>query len=65
MTIETLNAEIDEAADLSRPHFPNDDELTLRRRAEAWRQYRYEKGRWPDVANVAREEAKAAAAADA
>ena len=63
--IESLKAEISEAVELQRAHFPNDDELTLRNRAEQFRPQRYKEGRWPDFAAVAKQEAaeKAAAAA--
>ena len=64
-SIELLKAEISEAIELQRAHFPNDDELTLRYRAEQFRPYRYKEARWPDFAAVAKREAaeKAAAAA--
>ena len=64
-SIELLKAEISEAIELQRAHFPNDDELTLRNRAEQFRPYRYKEARWPDFAAVAKREAaeKAAAAA--
>jgi hypothetical protein len=63
--IESLKAEIAEAVELQRAHFPNDDELTLRNRAEQFRWQRYRDGHWPDFAAVAKREAaeKAAAAA--
>ena len=48
--IESLKAEISEAIELQRAHFPNDDELTLRYRAEQFRSQRYKEGRWPDFA---------------
>ncbi len=60
--LATLADEIAEAIELQRPHFPNDDDDTLRARAKAWRQVRYANGRWPDFARVA--EAEAAAADD-
>ena len=43
--IESLKAEIREAVELQRAHFPNDSELTLRNRAEQFRPYRYKDGR--------------------
>jgi hypothetical protein len=63
--IESLKAEIAEAVELQRAHFPNDDELTLRNRAEQFRWQRYRDGRWPRFAAIAKREAdeKAAAAA--
>jgi hypothetical protein len=65
--IESLKAEIAEAVELQRAHFPNDDELTLRNRAEQFRWQRYRDGRWPKFAAVAKQEAaeKAAVAAAA
>ena len=56
-SIELLKAEISEAIELQRAHFPNDDELTLRYRAEQFRPYRYKEARWPDFAAVAKREA--------
>jgi hypothetical protein len=52
--LETMRAELDEAIELMRPRFPNDDEDTLRIRAETWRPYRYRKGHWPDFGEVAK-----------
>jgi hypothetical protein len=60
--LETLKAEIAEAIELQRSEFPNDDEATLRYRAELLRPSRYKEGRWPDFAVVAEEERKEAAA---
>ena len=62
--IETLKAEIAEAVELQRAHFPNDDELTLRYRAEQFRPQRYKEARWPDFAAIAKREAAEKAAAD-
>jgi hypothetical protein len=65
--IESTKAEINEAIELQRAHFPNDDEVTLRYRAEQFRPHRYKESRWPDFAALAKREAaeKAAAAAAA
>ena len=65
--VKSLRAEISEAVELQRAHFPNDSELTLRHRAEQFRPYRYKEARWPDFAAVAKQEAaeKAAVAAPA
>jgi hypothetical protein len=55
--LATMLDEIAEAVELQRPHFPDDDEDTVRRRAEAWRPKRYANGTWPDFAEVAKAEA--------
>jgi hypothetical protein len=55
--LATMLAEIAEAVEFMRPHFLNDDEDALRRRAEAWRWKRYANGTWPDFAEVAKAEA--------
>jgi hypothetical protein len=60
----SLNAEIDEAIELQRPHFPNDDEATLRVRAEQFRSYRYRHGWWPDFVAEAKKQAAERAAAE-
>jgi hypothetical protein len=52
-TFQTVLDEIAEAIELQRPHFPDDDEDNLRRRAEAWRPERYDTGRWPDWGDIA------------
>jgi hypothetical protein len=51
--LATMNEEIDEAVALLRPHYPNKDEVQLRRRAEAMRSRRYEQGRWPSSDELA------------
>jgi len=58
-----LSNEIAEAAELMRPHFPADDETTLRHRAEVFRPERYRLGHWPDFAQIAKDEAAIAEAA--
>jgi hypothetical protein len=63
--LDTLRAEIEEAVELQRPYFPDDDDDALRARAEAWRSKRYANGSWPDFAEVAKAEAAEAAAAEA
>ena len=63
--IESLKAEIAEAIELQRAHFPNESELTLRNRAEQFRPYRYKEARWPDFAAVAKQEAAEKAAIEA
>jgi hypothetical protein len=63
--IESLKAEINEAIELQRAHFPNDDEVTLRHRAEQFRAQRWKEGRWPDFAAVAKREAAEKATAEA
>ena len=50
----TMANEIDEAVELMRPHFPDSDDASLRRRAEGLRCYRYKDGHWPDFAEIAR-----------
>jgi hypothetical protein len=45
--LETMANEIAEAVALLRPHYPNEDEDQLRRRAEVMHPRRYERGRWP------------------
>ena len=60
--IESLKAEIAEAVELQRAHFPNDSELTLRNRAEQFRWQRYRDGRWPRFAAIAKREADEKAA---
>jgi hypothetical protein len=54
---QTILDEIAEAVELQRPYFPNDDEDTLRSRAMEWRRTRYATGRWPDFAELAKDEA--------
>jgi hypothetical protein len=54
--LKTMCAEIAEAIDLMRPHFPQDSEDALFTRAETWRQDRYQKGKWTDFAEVAEQE---------
>jgi hypothetical protein len=61
--IETLKAEIAEAVEMMRPHFPGDSEDSLCHRAESLRAQRYRDGHWPDFAEIARKEAEAAAEA--
>ena len=61
----SLKAEISEAVELQRAHFPNDSELTLRNRAEQFRRKRYRDGRWPRFAAVAKQEAAEKAAREA
>jgi hypothetical protein len=56
-SFQTILDEIAEAVELQRPYFPDDDEDTLRARAEALRPERYAAGRWPDFAEVAKAEA--------
>jgi hypothetical protein len=56
--LETMRAELAEAVKLMRPHFPEDDESALLTRAVNWRQHRYQNGRWPDFAEVAKQEAE-------
>jgi hypothetical protein len=63
--IESTRAEINEAIELQRAHFPNDDEVTLRHRAEQFRSQKWKEGRWPDFAAVAKREAAEKAAAEA
>jgi hypothetical protein len=50
---QTILAEIAEAVELMRPHFPADDDDALRDRALAWRAERYVTGHWPDWSNIA------------
>jgi hypothetical protein len=64
-TFATLLDEITEAVELMRPHFPNDDEDTLRGRAMALRAERYRTGHWPDFEEMAKAEAVAAAESQA
>jgi hypothetical protein len=52
--LKTMHAELAEAVESMRPHFPDDSKDALLARAEAWRQFRYETGRWPDWAVVAK-----------
>jgi hypothetical protein len=61
--IESLKAEINEAIELQRAHFPNDSEMALRNRAEQFRWQRYKDGRWPRFAAIAKREADEKAAA--
>jgi hypothetical protein len=63
--IESMKAEINEAIELQRAHFPNDDEVTLRHRAEQFRAQRWKAGRWPDFAAIAKREVAEKAAAKA
>jgi hypothetical protein len=56
MTVESMQAEIEEAIDLQLAHFPHDKKMTLRHRAEKYRADRYEKGCWTDFAEVAKKE---------
>jgi hypothetical protein len=63
--IESNKAEINEAIELQRAHFPIDDEVTLRHRAEQFRPQKWKEGRWPDFAAVAKREAAEKAAAEA
>jgi hypothetical protein len=63
--IESTKAEINEAIELQRAHFPNDDEVTLRHRAEQFRAQKWKEGRWPDFAAVAKREADEKAAVEA
>jgi hypothetical protein len=58
--LKTMLAELDEAIELMRPHFPDDSEDALFARAASKRRERYAKGRWPDFAEVAKEEAEMA-----
>jgi hypothetical protein len=58
--LETMRAEINEAVELMRAHFPGDKEMTLRCRAEGLRQRRYQEGHWPDFSAVAKEQIEAA-----
>ena len=44
--LDTLLDEIAEAVELMRPHFPDDDDDTLRDRALARRAERYQTGHW-------------------
>ena len=53
----TMASEIDEAVELMRPHFPDSDDASLRRRAVSLRWRRYQEGRWPDFAEIARDAA--------
>jgi hypothetical protein len=55
--LATMADELAEAVELQRPHFPADDDKTLRGRAEAWRAKRYQNGHWPDFAELAKAEA--------
>jgi hypothetical protein len=59
---QTILAEIAEAVELMRPHFPNDDDDALRDRALACRAERYQTGHWPDFNEMAKDEVAAAAA---
>ena len=59
--LETMASEIAEAVELMRPHFPDSDEASLRQRAMAQRRHLYQKGHWPDFAEIARFEAIEAA----
>jgi hypothetical protein len=59
--LETMKAEIAEAVEMMRPHFPGFDEDSLRRRAESLRAQKYRDGRWPDFAEMARKETEDAA----
>ena len=61
----TLLAEIAEAVELMRPHFPNDYEDALRHRATTLRAERYRTGRWPDFEQLAKAEAERQAASEA
>ena len=63
--IETMRAEIDEAVELMRPHFPNDSDADLIARAQCWRWRLYKEGHWPDFAEMARKEAAEVAAKEA
>jgi len=56
--LETMRAEIAEAVELMRPHFPQDSEDTLIKRAESLRARRYQDGHWPDFVEMAKEMAK-------
>jgi hypothetical protein len=58
----TTALEITEAIELQRAHFPNVNDVTLRRRAEELRSRQYKEGRWPDFAAEAAEQAAAEAA---
>jgi len=60
--LESLRAEIAEAIEMMRPHFPNRSEDSLRQLAEALRSERYRCGRWPDFVEMARKESDALAA---
>jgi hypothetical protein len=51
--LTTIVDELAEAVALMRPHFPNDDEYTLRSRAMALRAERYRIGHWPDFQELA------------
>jgi hypothetical protein len=59
--LETMKAEIAEAVELMRPHFPSFNEDSLRRRAESLRAQRYRDGHWPDFAAMAKKETEDAA----
>jgi hypothetical protein len=60
--LESLKAEIAEAMEMMRPHFPNRSEDSLRHLAEALRSERYRSGRWPDFVEMARKESSTLAA---
>jgi hypothetical protein len=62
--LATMRDEIAEAVELQLPHFPDNDEDTLLRRAVTWRPERYATGHWPDFAEVAKAEAAEADAAE-
>jgi hypothetical protein len=53
-TLKTMRAELAEAVELMRPHFPEDGEQDLLARAEHWRMDRYQTSSWPDWAVVAK-----------
>jgi hypothetical protein len=59
--LEIIKDELDECVALLRPHYPADDDDTLRERAVGWRQSRYAKGRWPTDEEIETRKAKEAA----
>jgi hypothetical protein len=61
--LETMRAELAEAVELMRPHFPEESDSDLLNRAECWRPWRYQKGRWPDFAEMAKQKEQAEAVA--
>jgi hypothetical protein len=54
-----MRAELAEAVELMRPHFPEYSESDLLNWAGSLRARRYQDGRWPDFAEMAKEMAKA------
>ena len=56
-SLESMRAEITEAVELMRAHFPDSKEMTLRRRAGRTVARRYHEEQWPDFSTMAKEEA--------